>query len=314
MHKIGIEIGGTKLQAALGTESGEILERVDAPVPEPGDADAIMDWIAETVPQLQGVAVAQGIEISGIGVGFGGPVESATGRVLTSHQVDGWDGVALKPWLEERFLLPTVVANDASAAGWAEYCCGAGKGSNTFCYMNIGSGIGGALVIDGKLYDGQGRGAFEMGHVYVPDPYGDSSGDYRKLEELFSGWSIEKHARETIRLAADTPLWDLTHGKEEEITCARIAEAATKDDEVARQLVDEIARYVGLAITNSITLLHPEIFVIGGGVSLMGEVLFAPLREQVVKLSYQAYGGGTVLMPAALGEDVVVVGALLLAP
>lgn len=314
MHKIGIEIGGTKLQAALGTASGEILERVAGPVPEPGDADAILSWIAETVPTLQQFAADQDHEISGIGVGFGGPVETATGRVLTSHQVDGWDDIALKPWFEQQFGFPTAVLNDANAAGWAEYCCGSGKGSNTFSYMNIGSGIGGALVLDGKLHDGQGRGAFEMGHVYVPNPYGDSPGDYRKLEELFSGWSIEKHARETIRLVTDTPLWELTHGKEEEITCARIAEAAVKDDEVARRLVDEIACYVGLAITNSITLLHPDIFVVGGGVSLMGEVLFAPLREQIVKLSYQAYGGGTVLMPAALGEDVVVVGALLLAP
>ena len=314
MHKIGIEIGGTKLQAAVGTATGEILERIAAPVPEPGDAQAILGWLNDVLPQLTRWAVAEGMVISGIGVGFGGPVESATGRILTSHQVSGWDHFALKPWMEERYGRPTTIANDANAAGWAEYRCGAGQGARTFCYMNIGSGIGGALVVNGALHDGQGRGAFEMGHVYVPDPYGDAAGAYRKLEALFSGWSIEKHARERIRLVRGTPLWELVHGREGEITCPRIAQAAAQGDTVTQQLIDEIAHYVGLAITNSITLLHPEIFVLGGGVSLMGEVLFAPLRECISALAFKPYGGGTQLIPAALGEDVVVVGALLLAP
>ena len=314
MHKIGVEIGGTKLQAAVGTATGEILERITAPVPEPGDARAILGWLNDVLPQLTRWADAEGLVISGIGMGFGGPVERETGRILTSHQVSGWDAFALKPWMEEKFDLPTTVANDANAAGWAEYCCGAGQGARTFCYMNIGSGIGGALVVNGTLHDGQGRGAFEMGHVYIPDPYGEAAGTYRKLETLFSGWSIEKHARDTMRLVRGTPLWTLTHGNEREITCPLIAQAAAQGDAVAEQLIDEIAHYVGLAITNSITLLHPEVFVLGGGVSLMGDVLFAPLRERIAALAFKPYGGGTKLIPAALGEDVVVVGALLLAP
>lgn len=313
MHKIAIEIGGTKLQAALGADDGSIVERLTDRVPEPGNADAILGWISESIPNLLKSAETQAIAVSGIGVGFGGPIETATGRVLTSHQVEGWDGVELKPWFENQFDLPAAIHNDANAAGWAEYCRGSGQGAKTFCYMNIGSGIGGSLVIDGRLHDGQGRGAFEMGHVYIPDPHGDGAGSYRKLEELYSGWSIETHARETVRLVSETPLWELTQGKESAITCPLIAQAAELGDETAITLVDDIAHYVGLAITNSITLLHPEIFVLGGGVSLMGEVLFAPLRERLTELAYEPYGGGTVLLPAKLGEDVVLVGALLLA-
>ncbi|MFP6616162.1 MAG: ROK family protein, partial [Candidatus Hydrogenedentota bacterium] len=263
MYKLSVEIGGTKLQGAVGTDAGEILRVVSGKVPGAGNAEAILGWMREELRGLIAWASDEGKDVSGIGVGFGGPVESAKGRVLTSHQVEGWDGVELKPWFEEEFGLPTVVANDANAAGWAEYCCGAGRGSRTMCYMNIGSGIGGALVVDGKLHDGQGKGAWEMGHVYVPDPHGDEAGGYARLERLFSGWSIERYARENVRVAADTPLWELTEGKEKEITCRAIGEAAALGDEVALGIVDEIARYVGLAIANGITLMHPEVFVLG---------------------------------------------------
>lgn len=313
MHKLAIEIGGTKLQAAIGTAKGEILLAEHAKVPEPGNADAILGWMLEAVPGLIAWATKEGKVPTGIGVGFGGPVESATGRVLTSHQVEGWDGVELKPWIEKQFGLPTTVTNDANAAGWAEYRRGAGQGTQTFCYMNIGSGIGGALVIDGKLHDGQGRGAFEMGHVYIPDPHAKDPGAHQKLEQLYSGWSIEKYAQEHTRVVTNTPLWDLTHGKEAEITCQAIGQAATQGDEITLKLVNEIAHYIGLAITNAITLIHPETFVLGGGVSLMGEVLLDPIQQTLNELAYQAYGGSTKLVQAQLGEDVVIVGGLLLA-
>lgn len=312
-HRIGIEIGGTKLQAAVGTAEGVIEHRVSAHVPEPRSAETILGWVDAIVQELVNWTEKNHEAVSGIGVGFGGPVESATGRVLTSHQVEGWEGVALKPWFEERFDLPAVIANDSNAAGWAEYCVGAGKGTKTFCYMNIGSGIGGALVIDGKLHDGQGRGAFEMGHVHVANPFASEPGAVDKLEHLFSGWSIERRARETLRLASDTPLWELTRAHGEEITTKKIGAAASQGDAVALRLVREIADTVGMAINNAITLLHPEVFALGGGVSLMGDVLLDPIRERIAELAYTPYGGGTRLVPAALGEDVVLVGALLLA-
>ena len=313
MHRIGIEIGGTKLQAAVGTAAGVIEHRVMAQVPEPRSAATILEWVDAIVPELVVWTQKNHEAVTGIGVGFGGPVESSTGSVLTSHQVEGWEGVELKPWFEERFELPTTIANDSNAAGWAEYCTGAGMGTSTFCYMNIGSGIGGALVIDGKLHDGQGRGAFEMGHVHVANPYGASAGSIEKLEHLFSGWSIERHARESLRLVSHTPLWELTHARDKEITARTIGEAAALGDEAALRIVDEIAQTVGLAINNAVTLVHPEVFALGGGVSLMGDVLFDPLRARMAELAYAPYGGGTELVPAALVEDVVLVGALLLA-
>ncbi len=311
---LAIEIGGTKLQAALGTVEGEVLTRERGEAPVGDGAQGILAWFGDTVPRLLDEAASQGGTVAGIGVGFGGPVETATGKALVSHQVGGWENVALKAWFEERFGLPAIVANDSNAAGWAEYCLGAGRGTRHFCYMNIGSGIGGALVIDGKLHDGQGFGAAEIGHTYVPDWTVPEPGAADKLEHLCSGWSIEKRLRAGMDLEPGSPLHALCGGDNQRITCALVAEAARQGDARCLEAVDRVAQTVGLALANVITLVHPERVAVGGGVGLMGDVLFDPLRRHVDEIVFGPYRGRYEIVPCALGESVVVVGALLLAP
>jgi glucokinase len=203
---IGVETGGTKLQVALGRGDGTILAVRRGSVAAESGAQGILEWVDRETALLLEDAVPVHGKPHAIGVGFGGPVESATGRVLTSHQIAGWQGVELKKRFEDRFELPTVVANDANAACWGEYCCGAGRGTKNFCYMNIGSGIGGAFVIDGELYDGQGFGAGEIGHTYVPDWTAAEPGAAAKLENLCSGWAIEKRIRRNASVSPNTPL------------------------------------------------------------------------------------------------------------
>lgn len=306
---VGVEIGGTKLQVALGKADGTILyTRRGSVAPELG-ATGILAWLEREVGSLISEASPRP---AAIGVGFGGPVESATGAVLVSHQIAGWEGFALKPWFEERFGLPTVVANDANAAGWAEYRCGAGQGTRQFCYMNIGSGIGGALVIDGRLHDGQGRGAAEIGHTYVPDWTVDAPGVADKLENLCSGWSIERRLRATCVLP-DGPLAQHCGGNPETLTCLMLADAARQGDAFALAELDRIAGAVGIALSNVITLVHPERVAMGGGVSLMGDILLEPIRRHVAGRVFGPYKGRYEILPCALGESVVIVGALLLA-
>ncbi len=311
---IAVEIGGTKLQAALGTPSGEIefLERGQAPADE--GAHAILEWFNTSVPALLARARENGVTVSGIGVGFGGPVETATGKALVSHQVGGWSGFPLKDWFEERFDLPTFVANDSNAGGWGEYHRGTGRGTRHFVYSNIGSGIGGALIVDGNLHDGQGLGAGEIGHTYVPDWTADTPGAARKLEDLCSGWSIERRMRTLPRLEPGTPLAELTDGDPGRITCAILGEAARRGDPVAKEEIGRVAGAVGLALANVITLFHPERIALGGGVSLMGEVLLEPLRAAAAEHVFGPYRDRYEIVPSALGESIVLVGALLLAP
>lgn len=308
---IAVEIGGTKLQAAVGRTDGAVLELRRESVDPSGGAAGILAWMEKTVPALI-AELSAAAKPHAIGVGFGGPVESATGRVLTSHQVEGWRDVALKHWFESRFDLPTVVANDANAAGWAEYCLGAGRGARHFFYSNIGSGIGGALVIDGRLHDGQGLGAGEIGHTYVPDWTQGKPGAADKLEHLCSGWSIERRLRRGP-VPPSSALQRLCGGRTEAITCAMLGEAASQGDAFAVAELDRIAYSVGLALSNVITLFHPERIALGGGVSLMGEALLEPVRRHVAEHVFGPFQGAYEIVPCALGEAVVLSGALLLA-
>lgn len=311
---LGIEIGGSKLQAALGSPEGEILavERGVAPASE--GAAGIMAWFPTAVPKLLDRAARDGKRVSGIGVGFGGPVDSTAGTVLVSHQVAGWDGFPLKAWFEDHFGLPTTVANDSNAAGWAEYCCGAGRGTRHFCYMNIGSGIGGALILDGRLHDGQGFGAGEIGHTYVPDWTASAPGVPDKLENICSGWSIEKRLRACACIEAGTPLARLCDGEPKRITTAMLGEAARSGDGVALAEMERVAASVGVALANVVTLFHPERIAMGGGVSLLGDVLLDPVRRCVAERVFGPFRGRYEIVPCALAESVVVVGGLLLAP
>jgi glucokinase len=309
---LGIEIGGTKLQATLGDATGAIHTlrrgRVDANEGAPG----ILAWVEENVATLLREAPAKP---RAAGIGFGGPVDAAAGTVLVSHQIQGWDGFPLRDWLAERVGVPVVLENDANTAGWAEYAAGAGKGTRHCAYMNIGSGIGGALIIDGRLHNGQGRGAGEIGHTRVPDWTASAPGVDARLEDLCSGWAIERRLRQAGAgsMAAGSPLARLCGGESERLTCAMLGQAASEGDPVAREEMARIATAVGVAVANVITLAHPERVVLGGGVSLLGEVLLAPLREAVAARVFGPFRGRYTLVPCAFGEDVVTVGALLLA-
>ncbi len=311
---IGVEIGGTKLQLALGDAAGNIHLVRRGQVAQQEGAQGILAWIEQELPPFLEEVKEQGYAAPvAIGVGFGGPIETETGTVLVSHQIKGWKGVALKQWFAERFPYPVTIANDSNAAGWAEYCCGAGKGTRNFCYNNIGSGIGGALVLDGHLWDGAGRGASEIGHTYVADWTSDTPGAMDKLEHLCSGWSIEKRLHSYDSLPAGTPLHQLCDGDPSKLTCPMLAEAAHRGDAVALAEIDHIARAMGAALSNVITLFHPQRLAMGGGVSLMGDILLDPIRNYTEQLVFGPFQNQYEIVPCALGENVVTVGALLLA-
>ena len=310
---LGAEIGGTKLQLALGRPSGEILETRRGVAPAEQGAGGILGWFEREVPAALERAEDLDGTVRAMGVGFGGPVDSATGRALASFQVAGWEDIALRHWFEERFGLPTIVSNDTNAGGWAEYCLGAGQGTRHFFYTNIGSGIGGALILDGRLHDGQGFGAGEMGHTYVPDWTADVPGAADKLENLCSGWAIERRVRAMPDPAPATPLGKRCAGAAAKITCAMLGDAAREGDAVALAEIERVAQSIGLAITNVITLFHPERVALGGGVLLMGDVLLDPIRRFIDDHVFDPYRGHYEIVPCALGESVVLAGALLLA-
>ena len=292
---VGVEIGGTKLQAGIGLRDGKLVALVRRGVdPSKGGAG-----IREQLPSLVEEAVAKAgckrEDIRGVGVGFGGPVDSKRGRILVSHQIEGWADFPLRDWLQKKVEVPVVLQNDAKTAALAEATLGAGKGLKRIFYITVGSGVGGGLVVDGAPDVGQGLGAGEIGHTWVPDP---ESGKPEKLEHVASGWSIGK--RGSRRLGR-------------EVSGAEVAALAGKGDAAARRVVEESAEALAIGIGNVLALLHPERFIVGGGVSLMGDLWWRPLRASLAeRFAFKPFAQSYDVVPSALGEEVVVIGAVLL--
>jgi glucokinase len=319
---LGIEIGGTKLQLGIGPGDGSIraLERVKADAA--AGADRIRQQIRESVPRLLTRAGVERSDVRGVAIGFGGPVDTQRGIVTKSHQVEGWSEFPLAEWSQRELGWPTVIHNDADTAGLAEACFGAGRGLSPIFYVTIGSGIGGGLIIDQKIYRGFGAGASEIGHLQFFDDglmYGTT------LESVCSGWSIGQRLRPRVQRELDghgdgISLHDARHllrladNNLQGVTTEVIAQAAREGNKMAiehlRQWIDALA----WGISQMITLLAPRRVVIGGGVSLIGnDLLFDPLRLAVERIGFKPFVGQYDIVPAALGEPVVVQGALRLA-
>lgn len=302
---LGIEIGGTKLQLGVGdaeSRSLAALERADV-CPTDG-----ADGIRRQIERI-GAPLIEQYAVRAIGVGFGGPVRIATGQTVKSHHVAGWDDFPLADWCRRTFDRPATVANDSNTAGLGEARFGAGRGHRVVFYTNVGSGIGGALVIDRRIYVGGAGIASELGHLR-PGPEADLPEQI--VESAASGWAIAAAARADTKLAETlSAQFDCSI---EQVTAKMVAEAAREGNEAALEIFRRAVRTYGWAIAQMITLLAPDAVVIGGGVPLAGEELFfAPLRREVDRYVFPPLRGTCRIVPAELGEEVVVHGALALA-
>ncbi len=324
---LGIEIGGSKLQLGFGPGDGTLVTLKRLPVNATAGAERIREQILETVPALLTEAGFRRDDLTGVGIGFGGPVDDATRRVITSHQVSGWDDFPLAEWAEQHLGLPTILGNDADVAGLAEALFGAGRGLSPIFYITIGSGIGGGLIINGEIYRGCGRGAAEIGHLRLePQRWGDD----QTVESVASGWGMAEQARRRLEYTAQSlraihkefrpehvcRISPVLGGLPDRssITVPIVFEAAEGGDELARGVRDDAIGALGRAIGQVIALLAPRRVVIGGGVALLGEEqLFAPLRRVVAEEVFRPFADRYDIVPAALGEEVVVHGALALA-
>ncbi len=308
---LGVEFGGTKLQLGLGSGDGRLLALERRSVQPGRGALGIREQFVEAAGVLLGRVGKEASDLTAIGIGFGGPVDSVRGVVTASNQVEGWTGFPIVTWMREHLgVRPVVLANDADTAALGEARFGAGVGCNPVLYVTIGSGIGGGLVIDGAVYRGSGRWAMEIGHLVVED----AGPAITTLENQASGWSIARQAGELLDRSVPGPLLRLCEGDPTRITCELVARAATEGDRVARRALDLARKAMGQALAHAINLLAPQRIILGGGVSLIGEAdWFDPIRRETDKRVFPPFRGSYDIRPARLGEEVVVHGALALA-
>jgi glucokinase len=310
---LGVEIGGTKLQLGLGLGKGVLIDLERRRVEPEDGGDGIRAQIEEAATALLARNRSTPGAVAALGIGFGGPVDAERGVVTVSNQIEGWAGFPIADWARRTLGIPRVVLqNDADTAALGEARFGAGVGHNPVLYVTIGSGIGGGLIVDGAIYRGSGRGAIEIGHLLVDAPAGpDASGT---LEGCASGWSIAREARRLLRAEGGGPLLQLCGGDPSRITAELVARAASRGDAAASSVLARSWTGMGRALAHAVTLLAPRRIILGGGVSLIGEDLwFGPIRRETAERVFPPFRGTYEIVPAALGEEVVVHGALALA-
>jgi glucokinase len=295
---MGIEIGGTKIQVFITDEDHKIIERDKFFVKEK-EASYITKNLNERLK-----AACQKYNIDAIGVGFGGPIDFQTGVVKTSHHINGWRDFPLAEWISEETGAPVSVDNDANTAALAEACLGSAMDFSRVFYVTMGSGVGGGLIIDGKIYHGNKPTEVEIGHIRL-----DKSGAI--LEESCSGWAVDKKIRNYIRANPDTTLAGLIDTKEGG-EARYLVEAIQGGDSGAIQLLQDTADDLAFGLSHAVHLFNPEIIILGGGLSFLGFTYIDMINERLSGYIMKAMNPPEI-RPAGLGEDVVCLGASLLA-
>lgn len=302
---LGIEIGGTKLQVATGTSQGE-LENIQSEIVFP------VTHARDILFQLEKMIIeaSKKSKITAIGVGYGGPINRATGQIICSHQVPGWDQFELIPWIQNIISVPCFVENDANTAALAEATCGSGELQDKVFYTNLGSGIGAGFVKSKNLYHGKIPSEMEFGHLKL-DPSGIT------LESQCSGWALDKQMRIASQQSPQShfgiAVKSFQENQNREGGEARILkDLLLNKDPAACSIWHKFISNLAFGLSHVVHLLNPDIIVIGGGISLMGSLLCEALSEKLETFCMEALKPIPQIETAQLGEDVVPIGALLL--
>ena len=306
----GVDIGGTKISIAVAHASGAIIAARRVPT----DAEAgplraldniesvLNDLISETSSPLLAIAV-----------GSPAPIDVDRGLILSPSNLRSWVEFPVVELLEERFGVPVVLENDANAAAVGEHIYGAGRGCENVLYVTVSTGVGGGLIINGQLYRGAATGAGEIGHTVVqPDGHLCNCGSIGCLETVSSGHHLARRAKERLRAGERSMIREMVTDLEE-VTARVVVDAVTSGDRLAEDVWDEACRFLAIGIANAITLIAPELVIVGGGVASAGDLLFEPLREQVPGFVSMVPAEVIRIVPAQLGTESGVHGAVALA-
>lgn len=283
---IGVDLGGTKINTGIVDENGRVIRSIKAPTLAKEGPYPVIERIKKSIHDVLDEANMDLGCIGGIGIISPGPIDSDKGLVINPSNLPGWDHIPIVNILKEEFKLPVMLDNDANAAALAEYLFGAGKGLKHFVYITVSTGIGGGVIIDGKLYRGANSNAAEVGHMTM-DYKGPkcNCGNIGCFEAFASGTAIARFANEAVQRGRNTLIKEIAG--ESDITAQHVFEAAVIKDPVALELIEKEAFYLGIGISNIITFANPERIAIGGGVSKQWDMFYdgmmATIRERTLK-------------------------------
>jgi glucokinase len=310
---LALDFGGTKLACGLvDSAKGMIFTHVRRASP-PSATESLHEMMNMAREALGGRAA---LSISGVGISFGGPVDAKRARVRLSHHVPGWEDFPLVDEVVRSLGFPAAMDNDANLQCLGEWRYGAGRGTQNMLYVNVGTGIGGGLILGGQLHRGAHGLAGEVGHTVV-DPNGPicTCGKRGCVESLAAGPAIARSARDWLATRPNDGSWLIADvgGDPSKITSEAVFKLAGEGDSLCRLVVARAARYLGIGIANAAAIVDPELVVVGGGVAKAGPLLFTPLvgaaREASAPLDPEMLN----IVPGQLLDDANILGAVALA-
>ncbi|MDE3076594.1 MAG: ROK family protein [Chloroflexota bacterium] len=308
---VGIDLGGTLIRAALGDAQGHIVRRADADTHPEAGIEAVADSIAALVDEA--IREVGREAVHSVALGVPGPVDPRTGILYDPPNLVKGE-VPIKSMLEERIGLTVHVANDANVAAIGEWLFGGHGKTDHLVYITISTGVGAGIISHGRLIDGFNATAGEIGHTVI-DPNGPpcTCGNHGCVESFCSGTNIGRFAREALERGEQSLMRQLAGGDISSVSSKHVVEAAQRGDPVAGRIFFEAADRMGIAVVNVIHVLSPEFVVLGGGVSQAGELLFGPIRDRVRRTALRLPARNVKIVPAGLGVDSGLVGAIGLA-
>ena len=311
---LAIDLGGTKIIAALISNKGQVLAREYHLTLADEGPRSVIKRILSAIDHLLGLRNIDPSQLDSISIAAAGAINPEKGLVTSSPNLPGWNNVPLRDTIRRKYKVNTFLINDANAAALGEHHFGAGKGVNNLVLLALGTGIGGGIIINGKLYSGSHGSAGEIGHMTI-DINGPrcNCGNIGCLEVLASGTAVAKEAVRRNRQGERSSLTEIVEGKIENITAEKVSIAAQGGDSLASEVISSAAFYLGVGMVNLVNIFNPEMIIVGGGMAKMGDLLLNPAKQIVRERAFQSSAQAVRIVPAQLGENSGLVGAAVFA-
>lgn len=311
---LAVDLGGTKILTAIVSDNGEMLARQYLLTRADEGPESVIDRLLSAIEHILSQGNIGSSGVGSISIASAGAIDVEKGVITLSPNLPAWRDVPLRDIVKERLGIDTFVLNDASAAALGEHRFGAGKGVNNLVFVTVSTGIGGGIIIDGRLYSGASGCAGEIGHMTVDvNGPGCSCGNVGCWETLASGGAIARDATRRISQGEQSSLTEMVKGGTENITAEEVSLAARAGDNLALDVISRAAGYFGVGIVNLVNIFNPEMVIVGGGVAKMGDILLEPARQMVRERAYQLAADAVRIVPARLGDDSGVFGAAVFA-
>ena len=304
-YAIGIDLGGTNLKAGLVDRDGKIHHRLSIKTENNADPQTISNQIFELIVKVGAGLKPAPPNIIGVGLGSPGLVDKKGETILFSPNLPLWRNIPIKRMVSERFSVPCVLENDANAAAWGEKWVGAGKEADSLVMLTIGTGIGGGIVINKKLWRGVNNVAAEIGHMVIQmDGPKCSCGNYGCIEAYASATAMVRRFKESLKSGMPSSLKNVG-----EISAKMINDAALQGDKVSLDIIKETGQYLGVALVNIMHVLNPEVIVLTGGMIGSGDLLMNPIKQVIKEKAFEASAKETKIVFSQLGNDAGIIGA-----